>query len=126
MSKKILIIEDDLSLATALRAGLEEEGFSVLESHDGEEGLALAEKNIPDLILCDISMPKMDGLTMLSKLRQTDWGKDLSVIMLTNFSDEEKISLALKHSVFRYLVKSDWDLAQIIEEIKKELAPRVE
>lgn len=120
MSKKILIIEDDLSLAKALRASLEEEKFEVLEAHDGLEGLASAEKNLPDLILCDISMPKMDGLSMLAALRKTEWGKNLSVIMLTNFSDEEKISLALKHSVFRYLVKSDWDLSQIIEEVKKE------
>jgi len=122
MAKKILIIEDDLILAKALRASLEEEKFEVIEAHDGFEGLEAAEKNLPDLILCDISMPKMDGLTMLEKMRQTDWGQKLSVIMLTNFSDEEKISLALKHSVFRYLVKSDWDLSQIIEEVKKEFA----
>ncbi|MFA5163290.1 MAG: response regulator [Patescibacteria group bacterium] len=120
MPKKILIIEDDLSLAKALRASLEEEDFTVFEAHDGFEGLEAAEKNLPDLILCDISMPKMDGLTMLASLRKTEWGKNLSVIMLTNFSDEEKISIALKHSVFRYLVKSDWDLSQIIEEVKKE------
>ncbi|MCX6797763.1 MAG: response regulator [Candidatus Falkowbacteria bacterium] len=120
MSKKILIIEDDLILAKALRASLEEEKFEVSEAHDGFEGLAAAEKNLPDLILCDISMPKMDGLTMLATMRDTAWGKNLSVIMLTNFSDEEKISVALKHSVFRYLVKSDWDLSQIIAEIKKE------
>lgn len=121
MGKKILIIEDDLILAKALRASLEEEDFMVLEAHDGVEGLKMAEKNLPDLILSDIAMPKMDGLAMLEAMRKTPWGKNLSVIMLTNFSDEEKISIALKHSVFRYLVKSDWDLAQIIEEVKKEL-----
>lgn len=121
MAKKILIIEDDLSLAKALRASLEEEGFEVIESHDGIAGLEAAEKNLPDLTICDISMPKMDGLTMLKKMRTTDWGKNLPVIMLTNFDDVERISLALKHSAFRYFVKSDWDLSKIIEEIKKEL-----
>ncbi len=121
MSKKILLVEDDLSLAKALRASLEGEKFEVIEAHDGLEGLAAAEKYLPNLILCDINMPKMDGLSMLSAMRQTDWGKDLSVIMLTNFSDGDKISEALKNSVFRYLVKSDWDLAHIIEEVKKEM-----
>lgn len=121
MSKKILIVEDDLSLAKALRASLEEEAFSVIEAHDGLEGLEAAEKNVPDLIICDINMPKMDGLSMLENMRKTVWGKNLRVIMLTNFSDGEKISLALKNAAFRYLVKSDWDLAQIIEEVKKEL-----
>ncbi|MFA5131686.1 MAG: response regulator [Patescibacteria group bacterium] len=121
MPKKILIVEDDLSLAKALRVSLEGEKFEVIEAHDGLEGLAAAEKNLPNLILCDINMPKMDGLSMLSAMRQTDWGKDLSVIMLTNFSDGDKISEALKNSVFRYLVKSDWDLAHIIEEVKKEM-----
>jgi len=121
MPKKILIVEDDLILASALRSSLEEEGFEVIEAHDGIDGLIMAEKNLPDLTLCDINMPKMNGLEMLEKMRSTKWGQYLSVIMLTNLTDKENISMALKHSAFRYFVKSDWDLSQIIEEIKKEL-----
>lgn len=121
MSKKILIVEDDLSLATALRAGLEEEGFNVIEAHDGELGLKMAEDNLPNLIICDIAMPKMDGLEMLAAMRKTSWGKNLSVVMLTNFGDVDRISAALSYSSFRYFVKSDWDLSKIIEEVKKEL-----
>jgi DNA-binding response OmpR family regulator len=119
--KKILIVEDDLILASALRAGLEEEGFEVIETHDGLEGLAAAEKHLPNLTLCDISMPKMDGFTMLEQMRQTTWGQYLTVMMLTNLNDKENISLALKNYAFRYFVKSDWDLSQIIQEVKKEL-----
>jgi DNA-binding response OmpR family regulator len=119
--KKILIVEDDLILASALRAGLEEEGFEVIETHDGLEGLAAAKKHLPNLTLCDISMPKMDGFTMLEQMRQTTWGQYLTVMMLTNLNDKENISLALKNYAFRYFVKSDWDLSQIIEEVKKEL-----
>ncbi len=121
MNKKILIIEDDINLAEALDISLKEEGYEVSKAHDGLQGLELAEKNKPELILCDINMPKMDGITMLSKMRQTNWGKNIEVIMLTSYSDQQNISQALKHSVFSYLVKSDWDLEQIVEEVKKKL-----
>lgn len=121
MSKKILIVEDEAPLVKALSLRLKEENFEILEAYDGLEGLAMAEKNKPDLILCDIVMPKMDGLTMLDKMRATDWGKDIAVMMLTNLSDKEKLSEALSHWVFRYFVKSDWDLEQIVDEIKKKL-----
>lgn len=121
MKKRILIVEDDMTLAEALSITLKEEGFEVSEAHDGEEGLKKAEEIKPDLILCDINMPKMDGLKMLSMMREFEWGANLNVIMLTNYSDQQKISEALNHSVFSYLVKSDWDLSQIVEEVKKKL-----
>lgn len=121
MNKRILIVEDNTTLVKALSISLKEEKFEVYEAHNGEEGLASAEKLLPDLILCDINMPKMDGLTMLSRIRGTKWGKNLLFIMLTNYSDQQKISEALSNSVFTYLVKSDWDLSQIVDEVKKNL-----
>lgn len=121
MKKKILIVEDDTNLAKALSISLEEEGFEVSNAYDGVEGLKLAESIVPNLILCDINMPKKDGLSMLLEMREKEWGKYIPVIMLTNYSDQHNISEALKHSVFSYLVKSDWDLEQIIGEVKKKL-----
>ena len=119
--KKILIVEDDKLLIKALGSKLKEKKFKILEALDGEEGLASAKKNKPDLVLCDLNMPKMDGLTMLKKMRQTDWGADMTVMVLTNYNDKEKVSEALNQYVCRYLVKSDWDLDQIAEEIEKKL-----
>lgn len=119
MRKKILIVEDEIALVQALKIKLKEEDFEVFEAYDGIEGLVMAEKHHPDLILCDIAMPKMDGLTMLDKMRATDWGGDIAVIMLTNSGSKEKLSKALNNWVTRYLVKSDWDLEKIVEEIKK-------
>jgi len=121
MNKKILIVEDELILLQALSLKLKEENFEVLNAHDGLEGLEMAEKYLPDLILLDIYMPKMDGLTMLEKVRSTPWGKDIPVIILTNSNGKEKLAEALSHWVFRYLVKSDWDLEQIVEKIKEGL-----
>lgn len=121
MNKRILIVEDNATLSDALSTSLKEEKFEVFEAHDGVQGLEMAESILPDLIVCDINMPKMDGLTMLSRMRSKKWGKNLEVIMLTNYSDQKKISMALEISVFSYLVKSDWDLSQIVQQIKDKL-----
>lgn len=121
MSKKILIVEDDNILSDTLALSLSDEGYDVLQAFDGKEGFSMAEKNNPNLILCDINMPVMDGLTMLKKIRETSWGKNLNFIMLTNLDDEKQIYEALKNSVFSYLVKSDWGLDDIIKRIKEEI-----
>lgn len=122
--KKILVIEDDKLLIKAISAKLKEERFKVIEACDGEDGFNAARDNNPDLVLCDLNMPKMDGLTMLKKMRKTDWGADMAIIVLTNYSEKEKISEALNQYVDRYLIKSDWDIEQIVDEVKKSLNMR--
>ncbi len=121
MSKKILIVEDDILLAKTLSEYLQDEGYSVYMAKDGLEGYSLTKKYKPDLVLCDINMPKMDGISMLKKIRSKDWGKKLRIMMLTNYSDEEKVLEALKHSVFNYLIKSDWELEGVVDKIKEQL-----
>lgn len=121
MAKKILIVEDDELLAKTLHNSLKDEGYIVSIAYNGLEALSLAEEKKPDLILSDLNMPKMDGLSMLAKLRATVWGKNIKVVVLTNFNDEAKVLEALNHAVFSYLVKSDWDLDKIVLKIKEEL-----
>lgn len=70
----ILIVEDDVPELNALRDKFTHEGFSILEAKNGEEGLATALREHPDLILLDIIMPVMDGMTMLVNLRKDPWG----------------------------------------------------
>lgn len=120
--KKILIVEDETSLRNALRDKLILEGFVVLEAKNGEEGLDVALRNHPDLILLDIIMPKMDGLTMLKKLREDVWGKNTKVILLTNLSDNEKVSEALLRGSYDYLVKSDWKIGDVVAKIRARLS----
>ncbi len=119
--KKILIVEDETSLLKALTTKFAKEKFSVLLGHDGEEGLELALTEHPDLILLDIIMPKMDGLTMLERLRRDSWGKDVPVIMLTNLSDETKVTEAIKNKSFDYLVKSDWNINDVVKKVRERL-----
>ncbi len=121
----IEVVEDDASLRNALRDKLTLEGFSVLEAKDGEEGLAVALQEQPDLILLDILMPKMDGITMMKKLRQTnEWGKKAPIILLTNLSpNEEKIMKSvIEDEPAYYLVKTEWKMADVIEKIKERLS----
>lgn len=121
MRKKILIVEDDVTLSKAISYEFEQQNFDVFLAANGEEGLKAAELNAPDIILSDINMPKMDGMTMLKEMRKTDWGTDIPVIMLTNLSDEQRVLEALSQKAFYYLVKSDWDLSQIVEKVKEKL-----
>lgn len=120
--KKILIIEDDPTLLATLADNLEHEGFDVLKAKDGEEGLAAALQMNPDLVLLDILLPKMDGLTMLEQLRQDPWGKDVPVIVLSNLSEPSGVvATALSGGVRDYLVKVDWTISDVIKKVRERL-----
>ena len=97
INKKIvlLIVEDEKILSDTLEEKLVSEGFEVLKAIDGEEGLKLALDSHPNLILLDLLMPKVDGITMLKKLRKDTWGERANVIILTNVESSDKISESL-------------------------------
>lgn len=119
--KQILIIEDDLPLLQLMAGKFVREGFAVLEAKNGQEGLELALKEHPDLILLDIRMPEMDGMTMLKKLRVDSWGKSVSVIILTNLDDGERAAEALESGVSDYLIKTDCDLKDVVKKVKEKI-----
>lgn len=119
--KTILVVEDEALLLQALMDKFETEGFRVLGASDGQAGLDSALKEHPDLILLDIVMPKMDGLTMLKHLRSDEWGKSCQVIVLTNLSDWQKINEAVQHRAFDYLVKTDWKIEDVVKRAKEKM-----
>lgn len=121
MAKKILIVEDEQALTLALNEKLTREGFELVNAGNGEDGLRLALKERPDLILLDIIMPRMDGITMLKKLREDKWGKTVEVIILTNLSDIAKVQEALEQGTTDYLVKSDWKIEDVVARVKEKL-----
>ena len=118
---KILIVEDEIDLRDALVTAFTYEGFSTLVAGDGEEGLSVAEAEAPNLILLDISMPKMDGLTMLKKLRETAWGKDTKVIVMTVLDDLSKVSEVIDAGGNEYVVKTQVTLTEIVQKVKYKL-----
>ena len=124
--KKILIIEDEEIMLKALVDKFQAEGFDVKKAMDGQDGLAMALSEKPDIILLDILMPKMDGMEVLKKLREDKWGKQAKVILLTNVSDAETVALGAKFGpgngeVYDYLVKTNWSLDEVAEKVKKRL-----
>ena len=120
-NKKILIIEDETTLRQAMVDKFNREGFKVIEANDGETGLDKAIKEHPDIILLDIIMPKVDGLSMLKQLRNNSWGKNVPVLVLTNLNDAEYVAKAMESGVYDFLVKSDWKLEDLVQRVKDKL-----
>jgi DNA-binding response OmpR family regulator len=121
VAKKLLIVEDELTLSQVLSDKFLQEGFDVKTAGDGQEGLDAAIAWRPDLILLDIVMPIMDGMTMLHKLRAAPEGKDIPVILLTNLSDTENVYDAMENGVYDFLIKSHWDIDQLVHEVQLRL-----
>jgi DNA-binding response OmpR family regulator len=118
---KILIVEDDEPLADVLKDRFENEGFDVIVATDGVQGLLLALEKQPDVVLLDIVMPKLDGLTMLKNLRTYERGKDIRAIVMTNLSDSKEVHEALANGAHDFLVKSDWPIGDIVDSVRRQL-----
>src|SRR3990167_3952564 len=103
MATKIAIIEDDQAISQMYRMKFEAEGFEVETAENGKLGLELVDKMRPDIILLDLMMPEMTGDEMLVKLRATEWGKDLKVIILTNMGEQEAPEIVKTLDVRRFI-----------------------
>ena len=119
---KIAIVEDDLAIAQMYRMKFEAEGYHVDIAENGKLGLALCEQMKPDLVLLDLMMPEMNGDEMLEKMRATDWGKGMRVIILTNVGEQEAPDKLKALQVRAYIVKAEMTPKQVAELAKKELA----
>jgi len=115
---KILIIDDEKSIRTTLREILEYEKFEVDEAKDGEEGLAHIKKNDYDVVLCDIKMPKMDGMEVLEKTVEA--GKDTPIIMISAHGTIETAVEATKKGAYDFITKPP-DLNRLLLTIRNAL-----
>jgi DNA-binding response OmpR family regulator len=121
MAKKILFIEDESALQKTFSDFLDKEGFQVISALDGETGIRHAERELPDLILLDLILPKLEGIEVLQRLRENPKTKDIPVIVLTNVDDFEKLEKALELGIKAYLIKTDFTLEEVLKKIKDEL-----
>ena len=122
MAKKILIIEDDEVTLRMLSEALRAEGLLISEANDGERGLNLALQENPDLILLDVVLPKMDGMTLIGKLRQNPAGKKIPIILLTNLQlDDAMLKEITSREPSYYLIKRDWTLDEVVKKVKERL-----
>ncbi len=112
---KIAIIEDDPAIAHIYRFKLEHEGYVVRVAHNAKDGLQLVQAFIPDLLLLDLRMPGMGGDEMLERLRSTEWGSNIRVIILTNISKDEAPAGLRLLNVDRYIVKAHHTPNQVLQ-----------
>jgi len=118
--KKILIIEDDRALQSAMLEILAQEGYETASAYDGEEGVQKANTEKPDLILLDLILPKKDGYEVLAEIKNGP-DKNIPVLILTNLEEIENVQKALELGANTFMVKSDFSLRDIIEKIKENL-----
>jgi DNA-binding response OmpR family regulator len=118
---KIAIIEDDPAISQMYRFKFEAEGYQVQTAENGKLGLQLAESMKPDIILLDLMMPEMSGDQMLEKLRATDWGKNIQVIILTNMGEQEIPTRVHELGVSGIILKANMTPRQVAEMVKKQL-----
>jgi DNA-binding response OmpR family regulator len=102
----VLLVEDDPSVLEMYRLKLELDGYRVSTALDGEEGLKLAGRLRPDIIFLDIRLPKMDGLEVLRKLRDQDQTREIPVIILSNYDEEDLVARGLRLGAHEYLIKA--------------------
>lgn len=102
----ILLVEDDGFLASIYAQKLELEGFDVSLATNGEDGVRLATKDIPDLILLDLVMPKLNGFEVLERLKQEATTKNIPVLVLTNLGQREDVERCMQLGAAGYVIKA--------------------
>lgn len=121
---KIMVVEDDASLREIYGIRITAEGYDVVSAGDGEEALAVAVREKPDLILSDVMMPKISGFDMLDILRTTPETANIKVIMMTALSSEDQRQRGERLGADRYLVKSQVGIEDVINAIHEVLGDR--
>jgi CheY-like chemotaxis protein len=120
--QQILIIEDETSLLHALAEQFQQAQFTVVTAVDGEVAWQLIQKQHPDFVVLDILMPKMNGFNLLNRIRQTPWGRDLPVMLLSNISDEPRANEIAKTDPYcTYFTKSNLTIEDVISKAKQSL-----
>lgn len=116
--QKIVLVEDDETLAEVLYAELTEAGFEVVPAFDGKEGLKQVREKKPDLVLLDIILPEMNGFDVLEELKKSPDTQEIPVIILSLLGEDEDIKKGLKLGASDYIVKSSHAIAEIVEKVK--------
>lgn len=116
--KKILLIEDEKILAEMYRDKFTRAGFKVFLAFESKEGLVLAKKERPDLIVLDILLPKENGISFLTRLRKESEISSIPVVAFSNYDDPETKRQAAKLGAKDYLIKTSYTPQEIVKKIK--------
>ena|SRR5436190_2157325 len=116
---KVLIVEDEKALNQAYQIVLKRQGHKVASAFNGEEALELFKKQLPDLVLLDLRLPKVDGVEFLKQLSPHKNYSDTKIIIFSNYDDQEEIDKAFQHGATRYILKawsSPQELVKVVDE----------
>ena len=122
---RVLLVEDDATLADMYRVKLERDGYVVRVAADGEEALAVLGDELPDLIFLDIRLPKMDGLALLERIRADERTKNVPVVIVSNYSEAELVERGLQLGALEYLIKSQTSPGQLSQGVRDWTRPYV-
>jgi DNA-binding response OmpR family regulator len=116
--KRILLVEDEEMLSNMYQVKFQNDGFILIKANNGEEGLQMADKEKPDFILLDVIMPKMDGFTVLKKLKENPNTKNIPVLLLTNLGQDEDVKKGNELGAVGYLVKANITPSEVVAKVK--------
>jgi len=116
---KVLLVEDDVVLRDLYQTRLELEGYQVVVAGDGEEGINVATKEQPDIVMLDLMLPKIPGMEVLEKLKNQDQTKKIPVVVVTALSNNR--TKGLIYGAEDYLVKSESSLEDMVNKVKEVL-----
>lgn len=122
---KILLVDDEPNIVMLVGAYLRHKGYEIIEANNGQECIAKAESELPDIILLDNKMPVMDGLTALKNLKGLETTKDIPVIMVTAFASKENMDRARQDGVVAFVAKP-FDYIVLLEKITQALKLKAE
>jgi len=112
-----LLVEDDVFIRDIYETKLSQENFEVVMAENGIDALKKLENFVPDIVLLDIVMPYMDGMDFLKEFKKNENWKNIPIIMLSNLSDKERVTEAMKQGVNDYLIKSHFTPSEVVEKI---------
>jgi DNA-binding response OmpR family regulator len=118
--KKILVVDDERDIVKALMIRLQSNGYDVIAAFDGAQGLLMANKEIPDLVILDIRMPAGDGFSVVEKLRQSDRTHRIPVIFLTGSPETNAEERAMGLGA-RFYIKKPYDPEELLDAVKRAL-----
>ncbi len=116
---KVLIIEDDSYISDMYKIKFESENFETIVASNGIEGIKFLEKVVPDIILLDIVMPKVDGFSVLKTIKKNSKLDKVPVILLTNLSQKENIERGFELGANSYIIKAHFTPSEVVEKIKE-------
>jgi DNA-binding response OmpR family regulator len=123
-SPKLVIVEDHAPLAEIYKTRMEILGYKCSVATDGEMALAMIEKERPDLVLLDLMVPKVAGDMILEKMRASEWGKDIKVLIISNLSEADAPAGIREKGIEGYLVKANLSDDQLDKVVNSILFPR--